>query len=86
MELRQRSLCHRKTTGKKSYHHWHIHGGTLALKLAAEFPEIAGLVLLSPNISINDPNAWLLNNPWGLQIARMIKGKYNTSDDTAALV
>ena len=60
-------------------------GGTLALKLAAEYPEITGLILLSPNIAINDPNAWLLNNPWGLQIARLIKGKYNTSDDTTAI-
>lgn len=49
-------------------------GGTLALQLAAAYPEIAGLVLYSPNIAINDPNAWLLNNPWGLQIARMVKG------------
>lgn len=60
-------------------------GGTLALKLAAEFPEIAGLILLSPNIAINDPNAWLLNNHWGLQIARLIKGNYNTSSDTTAI-
>ena len=30
-------------------------GGTLALKLAAEYPDIAGLILLSPNIAINDP-------------------------------
>lgn len=49
-------------------------GATLALKLAAEFPDIRALVLLSPNIAINDPNAWLLNNPWGLQIARMVLG------------
>lgn len=49
-------------------------GGTLALQLAAMYPEIAGLVLYSPNIAIKDPNAWLLNNPWGLQIARMVKG------------
>jgi esterase/lipase len=48
-------------------------GGTVALQLAAAFPEIAGLVLYSPNIAINDPNAWLLNNPWGLQIARLVK-------------
>ncbi len=49
-------------------------GGTLALQLAAAYPEVAGLVLLSPNIAINDRNAWLLNNPWGLQIARLVKG------------
>lgn len=49
-------------------------GGTVALQLAAAFPEIAGIILYSPNIAINDPNAWLLNNPWGLQIARLVKG------------
>jgi pimeloyl-ACP methyl ester carboxylesterase len=49
-------------------------GGTLALKLAAEYPDIRALILLSPNIAINDPNAWLANNPWGLQIARMVLG------------
>jgi len=59
-------------------------GGTLALKLAAEYPDIAGLILLSPNIAINDPNAWLLNDHWGLQVARLIKGKYNTGGDTSA--
>ncbi len=60
-------------------------GGTLALKLAAEYPDIAGLILLSPNIAINDPNAWVLNNPWGLQIAHLVKGKYNISSDTTAI-
>jgi len=53
-------------------------GGTLALQLAATYPEVSGLVLYSPNIAIKDPNAWLLNNPWGLSIARMVKGsQYN---------
>lgn len=59
-------------------------GGTITLKLAAEFPDIAGLILLSPNIAINDPNAWLLNNHWGLQIARLVKGRYNVVADTTA--
>jgi len=55
-------------------------GGTVALQLAAAFPDIAGIILYSPNIAINDPNAWLLNNPWGLQIARLVKGSdFNTA-------
>ncbi len=50
-------------------------GGSLALKLAAAFPnKVHGLILLSPNIAINDPNAWLLNNHWGKQIATLVKG------------
>lgn len=60
-------------------------GGTLALKLATEYPDIAGLIMLSPNIEINDKNAWLLNNPWGLQVAHLVKGDYNVSDDTTAV-
>lgn len=60
-------------------------GGTVALKLAAEYPDIAGLILLSPNIAINDDKAWLLNNHWGLQIAEMVEGKHRTVDDTTAL-
>lgn len=50
-------------------------GGTLALQLAYTYPDqVAALVLLSPNIAINDPNAWLLNDPWGLQIAHLVTG------------
>lgn len=60
-------------------------GGTLALKLAAEYPDIAGLIMLSPNIAINDPNAWLLNNHWGLQIAHLVTGKHRTVKDTTAI-
>ncbi|MCW3093229.1 MAG: alpha/beta hydrolase [Ferruginibacter sp.] len=58
-------------------------GGTQALQLAAAYPnDVAALVLYSPNIAINDPNAWILNNHWGLQIARMVKGsKYNVPED-----
>jgi pimeloyl-ACP methyl ester carboxylesterase len=47
-------------------------GGTLSLMLARDFPELVdALVLLSPNISINNPASFLLNKPWGLQIARL---------------
>ena len=61
-------------------------GGTMALKLAAEFPDqIAALILLSPNIEINDSKAWLLNNPWGLQIAHLVKGRYNTAGDSSEI-
>jgi pimeloyl-ACP methyl ester carboxylesterase len=50
-------------------------GGTLALQLAATFPRhVAALVLLSPNIAINNDKAYLLNNPWGLQIAKLVTG------------
>ncbi len=52
-------------------------GGTLALQLAASYPEIAGLILYSPNIEVNNPAAPLLDNPWGLQIGRAVmKGNY----------
>ena len=58
-------------------------GATQAIQLAAAYPnEVAAIVLYSPNIAINDPNAWLLNNPWGLQIARLVKGgKYHDPAD-----
>jgi len=41
-------------------------GATQALQLAANYPDdVVALVLYSPNIAINDPNAWILNNRWG---------------------
>jgi len=50
-------------------------GGTLGLKLAAEFPEmIDGLILFSPNIRINNGAAFMLPKPWGLQIGRKVNG------------
>ncbi len=52
-------------------------GGTLALKLASVYPEIAGLILYSPNIEVFNPSAPLLDNPWGLQIGRaVLKSNY----------
>lgn len=57
-------------------------GGTLSLKLAAEFPQLVdALILLSPNVAINNSAAFLLSKPWGLQIARNVyKGNYRITD------
>jgi len=62
-------------------------GGTLSLKLAAEFPDLMeSLILLSPNVAINNSAAFLLSKPWGLQIARNVyKGNYRiTNTDFAS--
>lgn len=57
-------------------------GGTLMLKLAADFPELVdGLILYSPNIAINNPAAFLLSRAWGLQIARKVyNGNYRVTN------
>lgn len=60
-------------------------GGTLALKLCADYPDIAANIMLSPNIAINDSKAWMLNNHWGKQIAELIQGKERVVSDTTAL-
>jgi esterase/lipase len=50
-------------------------GGTLVLMLAAEqYPEISGVILISPNIEINDPLAFIANDQWGLQLTRFVMG------------
>lgn len=50
-------------------------GGTAGLWLAAENPEaVDALLLYSPNIAIADPSAFLLDKPWGQQIAEAILG------------
>lgn len=59
-------------------------GGTVALMLAAYYPsEVYSLINMSPNIAINNPAAFLLNDPWGLQIARLVSGgNYQVTDYT----
>lgn len=49
-------------------------GGALALHLARAVNNLEALVLYSPNIEIYDWTAKLLDDPWGLQLARLIKG------------
>lgn len=57
-------------------------GGTLSLKLAADYPQLVhSLILYSPNIAINNSAAFLLDKPWGLQIARSVyKSKYRITN------
>lgn len=82
-ESAKQALAIAKQLGKKVIVMGTSTGGTLGLKLAADFPDdVAALILLSPNIAINDPNAWMINNHWGLEIARMVKkSNYNSSED-----
>ena len=48
-------------------------GGTLALKLAATYPEaVHALINLSPNIEDNIDGAFLLNSPWGYELAKLV--------------
>ena len=49
-------------------------GATLALHLASGNPDIAALILYSPNIEIFDSSSKLLSKPWGLQLAKKVKG------------
>ncbi|WP_350284989.1 alpha/beta hydrolase [uncultured Croceitalea sp.] len=57
-------------------------GGTLALHLAGGDTDVAALLLYSPNVEIFDTNAKLLSKPWGLQMARLVKGSEYHEFDT----
>jgi pimeloyl-ACP methyl ester carboxylesterase len=58
-------------------------GGTLALQLAATYPnDVYALINMSPNVAINNDMVFLANNPWGLQISQLVMhGQYNESKD-----
>ncbi|MEO8713319.1 MAG: alpha/beta hydrolase, partial [Parafilimonas sp.] len=62
-------------------------GGTLSLKLAADYPnDVYALLMMSPNIAIHDSRSFLLNNHWGLQIARTVTGShYVTATDSSPI-
>ncbi len=48
-------------------------GGTLAIKLAATYPEsVHALINISPNIEDDQPGAFLLNTPWGYELAHAV--------------
>lgn len=56
-------------------------GGTMALMLAASYPDdVHAMINMSPNIEINHPLATLAGKPWGLQLGRLNKGgNYNVT-------
>ncbi|MEI6276288.1 MAG: alpha/beta hydrolase [Prolixibacteraceae bacterium] len=58
-------------------------GCTLAIQLAADFPDLVdGMILYSPNVQIKQKKAALVSGPWGLQIARMnYGGNFRVTDD-----
>jgi esterase/lipase len=67
-----------KAMGKKVILMGTSTGGTLALQMAADYPDdIAAIILYSPNVKIANKAAGLLAGPFGLQLGRMIShGKY----------
>jgi pimeloyl-ACP methyl ester carboxylesterase len=83
----KKALLVARTLGKKVIIMSTSTGGTLSLKLAADFPEyVEGLILYSPNIRINNKGTFMLTQPWGLQFARKkTGGKYRiTHPDSAS--
>ena len=47
-------------------------GGTLAIKLAADYPDrVHALLNMGPNLEDDVPGAWLLDSPWGYELAHL---------------
>jgi esterase/lipase len=64
-----------KALGKKVILMGTSTGGTLALQMAADYPnDIAAVILYSPNVKIANKASWMLARPWGLQIGRQVLG------------
>ncbi len=65
-----------KTIGKKVILLSTSTGGTLALKLAQTYPEsVHALINIAPNIEDEINSAFVLNSPWGHEIARAVVGE-----------
>ena len=58
-------------------------GGTLAIYLLANHPDIAGHISYSANISLFDPTGKMMTGPWGLNIVKRIIGDYRISTESA---
>ena len=49
-------------------------GGTLALLYASAHDDVKGIINYSPNIRIKQKASYMLDKPWGLQLARWVYG------------
>ena len=58
-------------------------GGLLTVYLAANHPEIKGIVLYSPCMAIANPAMKLATRPWGQQILNAAVGEHRVSGDTS---
>lgn len=48
-------------------------GGTLAFQLAAKYPDsVFALINMSPNLKDDVPGTFLLNSPWGMELAMLV--------------
>ncbi|WP_372920384.1 alpha/beta hydrolase [Salegentibacter sp.] len=48
-------------------------GGSLAIKLAAEYPNMVhALINLAPNVKDDQTGSFLLNSPWGYELAHLV--------------
>ena len=82
-ESAKEALAIGKQLGKKVILMSTSTGGTVSLKLAATYPnDVTALILMSPNIAINNDKVWLLNIHWGLQLARLITGSDYVGKET----
>ncbi|MFN5865463.1 MAG: alpha/beta hydrolase, partial [Candidatus Kapaibacterium sp.] len=70
-----RALAVAKRLGKKVVVVGTSTGATLGLMLAARFPgDVYSVINWSPNIRLHHPMSFLSNNPWGLQLTRIVVG------------
>jgi len=61
-------------------------GGTLSLILASANPDIAALILYSPNIEMREDMTKIFTFPWGLQIGKMVNGDMVTYPDDPPII
>jgi esterase/lipase len=75
-EAAKESLALAKRIGQKVIIMGTSTGCSYSLNLAAHFGDsIEALINLSPNVRVKDPAAFLLNNPWGEEIAKRVLGE-----------